>query len=69
MSDPRPPERKLPSLADYLMRYDLAEILAEAQQDYSQSKTAGPRLLDQKDIAARFRQTKPRPDQPGHEQH
>lgn len=68
MSMPPPPERKRPSLADYLLRYDLAEILAEAQQDYSQSKTAGPRLLNQKDIAARFRQAKSRPDKPGHEQ-
>lgn len=68
MSAPPQPERKLPSLADYLLRYDLKEILAEAQQDYSQSKTAGPRLLDQKDIAARFRQPKARPEKPGHEQ-
>lgn len=68
MSDLRPPDRRLPSLADYLLRYDLAETLAEAQSDYSQSKTAGRRLLDQKDIAARFRQSKPRPDKSGHEQ-
>lgn len=65
MSAPQPPDHKLPSLADYLLRYDLKEILAEAQQDYSQSKTAGPRLLEQKDIAARFRQPKPRPDKSG----
>ena len=69
MSDSPSPERKRPSLEDYLLRYDLAEIMAEAQQDYSQAKTAGPRLLDQKDIAARFRQPRARPDKPGHEQH
>lgn len=68
MNTPPEPNRKLPSLADYLLRYDLAGLLAEAQQDYSQAKTAGPRLLDQKDIAARFRQVKPRPGKPSHEQ-
>ena len=69
MSDLPSPVRKLPSLEDYLQRYDLAEILTEAKQDYSQAKTAGPRLLDQKDIAARFRHPSARPDKPGHEQH
>jgi hypothetical protein len=64
MSSPQPPDRKPPSLADFLLRYDLAEILREARQDYSQSSTGAPRLLEQKDITARFRQTKPRPDKP-----
>lgn len=64
MSSPPPPDRKPPSLADFLLRYDLAEILQEAKQDYSQSNTGAPRLLDQKDITARFRQSKPRPDKP-----
>ncbi len=64
MSNPRPPDRKPPSLADFLLRYDLAEIQREAKQDYSQSNTGAPRLLDQKDITARFRQSKPKPDKP-----
>jgi hypothetical protein len=64
MSSPQPPDRKPPSLVDFLMRYDLAEIQLEAKQDYSQSNTGAPRLLDQKDITARFRQSKPRPDKP-----
>jgi len=64
MSNPRPPDRKPPSLADYLLRYDLAEIQHEARLDYSQSNTGAPRLLDQKDITARFRQSKPRTDKP-----
>jgi hypothetical protein len=69
MSNPQHPYHKLPSLADYLLRYDLAEILAEAQLDYNQSKTAGPRLLDQKEIAARFsRLPKAKPEKPSHEQ-
>ena len=67
MNTHRPPDLKRPSLADYLLRYDLAEILAEARQDYNQSKTAGPRLLEQKDIAARFRQSLPRAGKPEHE--
>jgi len=64
MSNPRPPDRKPPSLADFLLRYDLAEMLQQARQDYSQSNTGAPRLLDQKDITARFRQSKTRPDKP-----
>jgi hypothetical protein len=53
MSDP-PPKPKLPSLADYLIRYDLASTIEEARLDYSQVSSAAPRLLAQKDIAARF---------------
>lgn len=64
MTSPQPPDRKPPSLADFLLRYDLAEIQHEAWQDYSQSNTGAPRLLDQKDISARFRQSKPRSDKP-----
>jgi hypothetical protein len=54
MSTPSP-KPKLPSLADYLIRYDLASMIEEARLDYSQLSTATPRLLAQKDIAARFR--------------
>lgn len=51
-----PPSRpKLPSLADYLIRYDLATMIEEARMDYSQTSSGTPRLLAQKDIAARFR--------------
>lgn len=56
---PTPPRK---SLADYLVRYDLAALMEEAREDYSQSSSGAPRLLDQKDIAARFR--KPRPAAP-----
>ncbi len=47
------------SLVDYLVRHDLATLLEEARQDYSQSMSGGPRLLTQKDIAARFRKLRP----------
>jgi hypothetical protein len=59
---PSASERK--SLADYLVRYDLASMIEEARQDYSQSTAGGPRLLDQKDIAARFRKPRPTPHAP-----
>jgi hypothetical protein len=55
MDNPKPPPSKLPSLADYLVRYDLAAMLEEARLDYNQATSGGPRHLDQKDIAARFR--------------
>jgi hypothetical protein len=55
MNQPETPKTKRPSLADYLVRYDLQSILEEARQDYSQASSGTPRLLDQKDIAARFR--------------
>ena len=60
------PPAKLPSLADYLVRYDLAVILEEAKQDYNQASSGTPRLLNQKDIAARFRKpaTPPKPSAP-----
>lgn len=55
MNKPGDPKNKRPSLADYLVRYDLKNILEEARQDYSQASSGTPRLLDQKDISARFR--------------
>ena len=55
MSTPELPRAKLPSLADYLVRYDLASLLEEARLDYHQTTSGAPRLLAQKDIAARFR--------------
>lgn len=55
---------KLPSLADYLMRYDLKTMIEEAKLDYTQSSSGTPRLLNQKDIAARFRKPAP-PPRPG----
>jgi len=55
MSSPVTPKTKLPSLADYLVRYDLKAILEEAKLDYSQASSGTPRLLNQKDITARFR--------------
>lgn len=54
MSD-TPSKPGLKSLADYFVRYDLAALIEEARLDYSQSSAGGPRLLAQKDIAARFR--------------
>jgi hypothetical protein len=50
---------KLPSLADYLIRYDLAAMIEETRTDYSQTSSGTPRLLAQKDIAARFRNVRP----------
>ena len=38
-----------------MIRYDLATILEEARLDYNQVSSGTPRLLEQKDIAARFR--------------
>jgi hypothetical protein len=62
-----PPSRpKLPSLADYLIRYDLAALIEEARLDYSQTSSGTPRLLAQKDIAARFRKANP-PNKPPNE--
>ncbi len=54
MNEPAP-KTKIPSLADYLVRYDLAAMLEEARLDYNQTTSGGPRHLDQKDIAARFK--------------
>ncbi|SDS38589.1 hypothetical protein [Opitutus sp. GAS368] len=55
MSTPETPRTKLPSLADYLVRHDLPALLEEAKLDYNQASSGTPRLLNQKDIAARFR--------------
>ena len=60
MNPLEPPGKKPPSLADFVVRYDLATMLREAQQDYSQTSSGAPRLLGQKDISARFR-TKAQP--------
>lgn len=62
---PQPNRPRSRSLADYLVRYDLPSILESARSDYSQSSAGGPRLLDQKEIAARFRRN--RPAKPEHE--
>lgn len=65
MSTPNPtPPVKRPSLVDYLLRYDLPTILEEARQDYTQASSGTPRLLNQKDIAARFRGAAKKPDKP-----
>lgn len=63
----KPPEStppKLPSLADYLVRYDLKAMMEEAKLDYMQASSGTPRLLNQKDIAARFRKAAPPPAKP-----
>ncbi len=64
MSNPKLPLIKVPSLVDYLVRYDLPTILEEARLDYNQSSSGTPRLLNQKDIAARFRAAAKKPDKP-----
>ena len=55
MSSQERPNPKRPSLADYLIRYDLAEMIEAARVDYDQTSSGAPRLLKQKDIAARFK--------------
>jgi hypothetical protein len=65
MSTPSP-QPKIRSLADYLIRYDLAAMIEEARLDYSQITSGTPRLLAQKDIAARFRHVR-HPDKAPHE--
>lgn len=64
MSTPETPPVKLPSLADYLVRHDLRTMLEEAKLDYMQASSGTPRLLNQKDIAARFRKPAPPPAKP-----
>lgn len=64
MSKSEPPKAKMASLADYLVRYDLNTILGEARLDYTQASSGTPRLLNQKDITARFRKPAP-PAKPG----
>lgn len=55
MNKPGSPKARLASLADFLVRYDLTAILEEAKLDYAQASSGTPRLLNQKDISARFR--------------
>lgn len=55
------PPKKTRSLANYLVRYDLAAMIEEARADYSQFTPGAPRLLDQKEIAARFRKRPAKP--------
>ncbi len=55
MPAPDPTPNKIPSLADHIVRYDVRVLLQEAQLDYNQSPSGAPRLLEQKDISARFR--------------
>ncbi len=64
MNDPKPTPVKVPSLVDYLVRYDLRTMMEEARLDYNQSSSGTPRLLNQKDIAARFRAAARKPDKP-----
>lgn len=65
MSSPEsPPPAPPPSLADYLVRYDLKTLRHEAQLDYDHASSGTPRLLNQKDIAARFRK-RPAAAKPG----
>jgi hypothetical protein len=56
MNAPRPQPLKAPSLTDYLVRYDLAATLEMARANYRQATPGAPRLLDQQEIAERFRQ-------------
>jgi hypothetical protein len=54
-----PSKGKPASMADYLIRYDLAMMMEVARADYSDVTSGVPRLLEQKDIAARFKKPKP----------
>lgn len=64
MNNPNPTPVKVPSLVDYLVRYDLRTISEEAKLDYNQASSGTPRLLNQKDIAARFRTAAKKTDKP-----
>jgi hypothetical protein len=59
MSSVDPSKSKPASMADYLIRYDLRMMMEVAQADYSDVTSGVPRLLEQKDIAARFKKPKP----------
>ncbi len=50
-------------MADYLVRHDLKAMIEEARLDYDQASSGAPRLLNQKDIAARF--ARPAASRPG----
>lgn len=67
MKQPETPKVRRPSLADFLVRHDLAALLEEAKADYNQATAGGPRHLDQKDIAARFRDARRQAKAPDHE--
>jgi hypothetical protein len=54
-----PSKRRPASMADYLIRYDLPMMMELARTDYSDVTSGVPRLLAQKDIAARFKKPKP----------
>lgn len=64
MTPEEKPKPKIPSLADFIVRFDLREMLAEARADYNETSSGAPRLLAQKDIAARFKKLPPRPTKP-----
>ena len=64
MSKSEAPKAKIASLADFMVRYDLTTIMEEARLDYTQASSGTPRLLNQKDITARFRKPAP-PAKPG----
>lgn len=52
-----PPASPIPSLKDQFVRYDLAQVAAEAEADFTAAASV-PRLLNQREIAARFRRKK-----------
>jgi hypothetical protein len=54
-------------MADYLVRHDLKALIEEARLDYDQASSGAPRLLNQKDIAARF--ARPAISRPGKRPH
>lgn len=54
MSNAKPNKGRLPSLADYIVKHDVTALLEEARLDYSEASSGAPRLLNQKDISARF---------------
>lgn len=64
MNKDKTAQSKRPSLADYLVRYDLQSMIEEAQIDYKETIAGTPRLLAQKDISARFRGPRPSPAKP-----
>lgn len=51
----------MPSLADYLVRYELRALLQQAQQEYERPGAVTPRLLEQSEITARFRKLAAKP--------
>ncbi len=47
------------SLADFVIRYDLSQVLREAREDFD-PEIGSQRLLKQSEISARFRKRVPR---------